>query len=260
MLLLYGAVDLAELANKLGKSYSTVRNWHTRDVVPEEYIQKAMREKQVSEVWLREGGGETPPPSSFASSHIQINKSDESTHLGAPRLMSETEKIPIIQQALQPDLLSVIDQLVERPKDSLSSAGWVIVPRYDVRMSAGPGRGMGQNHEPVGDIALNPVWMRRHFGRAGAGFVTAEVCGRSMEPTLFDGDTVVIDALRTDVDIGGVFALRRGDDVLVKRLQRKLNGVLAIISDNPVYQVEELRDDEVDSISVIGRVVWPSVR
>ena len=82
------------------------------------------------------------------------------------------------------------------------------------------------------------------------------VAGDSMEPTLRDGDEILVDrsplAWRD-----GIHVVRAGDALLVKRLDTGRPGTLALVSDNPAYRVIELPPEDVQ---VIGRVVWKSGR
>ena len=82
------------------------------------------------------------------------------------------------------------------------------------------------------------------------------VAGDSMEPTLRDGDEILVDraprALRD-----GVHVVRAGDSLLVKRLDLGRPGRIALISDNPAYPPIELAPGEVE---IVGRVVWKSGR
>lgn len=57
----------------------------------------------------------------------------------------------------------------------------------------------------------------------------------------------------TQIQDGQVFVIRDGDTLLVKRLQRKLGGVIRVISDNRLYPEF---DASADSLQVVGRAVW----
>jgi phage repressor protein C with HTH and peptisase S24 domain len=46
------------------------------------------------------------------------------------------------------------------------------------------------------------------------------------------------------------------DERLVKRVQRKFDGSLILISDNNRYQPEEIAPDAAREIRVVGRVIW----
>ena len=79
-----------------------------------------------------------------------------------------------------------------------------------------------------------------------------------MEPTLWDGETILVDLQSTEVVSGGLYVLRDGEDVLVKRLQRMIGGGVEVVSDNPNFRSQAVADPE--QLTVIGRVVWPKVR
>ena len=54
----------------------------------------------------------------------------------------------------------------------------------------------------------------------------------------------------------GVYVIEMRDERLVKRVQRKFDGSLILISDNPVYQPEFIEAELAKQVRVIGRVVW----
>ena len=64
-----------------------------------------------------------------------------------------------------------------------------------------------------------------------------QVDGDSMEPTLRDGDYVLIDETTT-FGVNGIYAIQLGGQILIKRLQFKMDGTVLIISDNSKYQSE----------------------
>jgi len=136
---------------------------------------------------------------------------------------------------------------------------FVLVPRYVMRASAGAGMDNGQvAEESVGEIAFEALWMRRNFGRAGSGFALLDVAGSSMEPTLWDGETILVDLQSRELISGSVYVLRDGDELLVKRLQRLIGGGVEVVSDNPSYRSQVV--PQADELGIVGRVVWPRVR
>ena len=70
-----------------------------------------------------------------------------------------------------------------------------------------------------------------------------QVDGDSMEPTLRDGDYVLIDE-NTTFGVNGVYAIQLGGQILIKRLQFKMDGTVLIISDNTKYQNETFNPSE----------------
>ncbi|ETD89820.1 S24 family peptidase [Rhodobacter capsulatus] len=80
------------------------------------------------------------------------------------------------------------------------------------------------------------------------------VKGDSMEPTLKDDDVVMLDTTKTSLDYDGLFVLRWGDALHVKRVGRAANGSVRIISDNKdIYPPIEMPRAE---ITVVGKVIW----
>lgn len=78
------------------------------------------------------------------------------------------------------------------------------------------------------------------------------VSGDSMEPTFSYNDIVFINRAKTDLGRGGVFTLRTEAGLFIKRVQKRIDGKIDIISDNDVYVTQTLNPDEIE---VIGRVV-----
>ncbi len=82
------------------------------------------------------------------------------------------------------------------------------------------------------------------------------VKGSSMEPTIWDGDRILVNRAYQPVILAGkVYAFFIDGDIRVKRLIQKLDGTLIIRSDNPDYPEEELPPQERERFQMIGRVV-----
>ena len=128
------------------------------------------------------------------------------------------------------------------------------VPRHDVDAAAGAGALAGEERA-IGTFRFSAGWLRGQ-GLDPVMLSAIAVAGDSMEPTLRDGDEILVDrAPRTWRD--GVHVVRAGGSLLVKRLDLGRPGRIALISDNPAYPPIELAPGEVE---VVGRVVWKSGR
>lgn len=132
-------------------------------------------------------------------------------------------------------------------------ADWADVPRLALGASAGPGAFGAE--DAIGTLRFSARWLRG-LGLDPARLAVLSVAGDSMEPTLRDGDEILVDRgvqpLRD-----GVHVVRVEDALLVKRLDAGRPGRLVLISDNPAYRSLELAAGDVD---VIGRVVWKGGR
>jgi phage repressor protein C with HTH and peptisase S24 domain len=86
------------------------------------------------------------------------------------------------------------------------------------------------------------------------------VRGDSMQPTLAEGDDILVDTGdAADRLRDGIYVLRVEDALLVKRLARNpATGRISIRSDNPAYPAWD--DCAATDIHVIGRVVWAGRR
>ena len=174
---------------------------------------------------------------------------------GSPRKLEETDRRTLAR------FFGVAESELGAPEDFSSAAPekrnrseWVDVPRLALGASAGPGALAGEE-AAIGAFRFGARWMREQ-GLVPAMLSSIVVAGDSMEPTLRDGDEILVDrSPRAWRD--GIHVVRAGDALLVKRLDTGRPGTLALVSDNPAYRVIELPPEDVQ---VIGRVVWKSGR
>lgn len=89
----------------------------------------------------------------------------------------------------------------------------------------------------------------------------AIVKGRSMEPTLFDGDTVVIDRQSVPDQDGQIVMVKvDGEENTLKRVQIGENGI-TLIADNPsvyptkFYTAEQVKDLPVQIMGVVTKLI-----
>jgi phage repressor protein C with HTH and peptisase S24 domain len=82
-----------------------------------------------------------------------------------------------------------------------------------------------------------------------------EVRGDSMEPTITDGDVVLMDSSRKQLVVGNIYALRIEKTVVVKRLQPVGARRIEVMSDNKLYDSYEI-DLGKEDIEILGQVIW----
>ena len=78
------------------------------------------------------------------------------------------------------------------------------------------------------------------------------VTGDSMEPTLNNGNIIFIDKTKQDVNKDGIYAFVNENGLFVKRIQRRVDGGLDVISDNKEYPMQVVSKGGID---VLGKVV-----
>lgn len=133
------------------------------------------------------------------------------------------------------------------------SGEWADVPRLPLGASAGPGA-VAAEEQPVGQLRFSTKWLKAN-GLDPAMLSAIEVEGDSMDPTLRDGDEILVDRSPRPLR-AGIHVLRVDDVLLVKRVERAGEG-LRLISDNPSYPPIVRPANEVE---LIGRVVWKGGR
>jgi phage repressor protein C with HTH and peptisase S24 domain len=129
---------------------------------------------------------------------------------------------------------------------------YIGIPKVRARLSAG-----GGSFETGGDVegfySFQRDWLRRKGNPAG--MVLMDVVGNSMEPEIRHGDMALIDQGQVAVVAHGVYAVGVEDTVLVKRVEKR-PGALVLLSDNRDYAPIVLCGDELESLRIIGRVLW----
>ncbi|WNO53294.1 S24 family peptidase [Stakelama saccharophila] len=125
------------------------------------------------------------------------------------------------------------------------------VPVLDVAATAGAGGLLAQ--EDRRRYRRFDADLLRSIGVRDDAASIIRVIGDSMAPTLCDGDEILVDtAQRTVPDSGGLFVIRDGDGLRVKRL-RPDGERMVVASDNPDFATQGVPRE---SLAVIGRVAW----
>lgn len=132
---------------------------------------------------------------------------------------------------------------------------FVLVPRYDVRGSAGHGS-IVHSEQIVDCLAFRADWVRHTLGVTEKDLVLISVKGDSMEPTINNGDLILVNIREDRIEDDAIYVLQRDGALIVKRIQRKMDDSVIIKSDNPLYAQEELDSSKAESLRVLGRVVW----
>jgi phage repressor protein C with HTH and peptisase S24 domain len=140
-------------------------------------------------------------------------------------------------------------------RSSDEQSNFVGIPRYDAELSAGSGS-FSERAELLDHIPFTREFLLRKVGRKSAeNLAVLEVRGDSMEPTIADGDLVLIDRQKRKL-ADGIMAFVLDDVAYVKRIRSFLDEI-EIISDNrEVYPPQILPRRELDRIHIIGRVLW----
>ena len=152
------------------------------------------------------------------------------------------------------DLYEKSSESTHGDKAAANSADLVLVRGYDVKASAGNGSQVNDENV-MGSFAFKREWLaRKGLNPQNLAVVTAR--GDSMEPTVRDGDILLVDRNVTNISADGIYLIERDNELYCKRLQRKFDGGVTIMSDSPRYEAQHLSADAAEDLHVAGRVIW----
>ena len=129
---------------------------------------------------------------------------------------------------------------------------YVKINRYDIEASAGAGALVLDEHV-IDQLSFKRGWVVDK-GWYPHDLALLMVRGDSMEPTLFSGDLILANTSFGGLH-DGLYVVRLGEVVLVKRLRFLPHNQVEVISDNKdVYA--PFTTDLNDGLHIIGEVVW----
>ncbi|HXT82341.1 MAG TPA: helix-turn-helix transcriptional regulator [Acetobacteraceae bacterium] len=205
------------LARAMGVSSSAFRKWLKGEAEPNrERLIALAAVAGVSIGWLVQGDGPLPVISDHGGGR---------RHQGA---IAESEPTP--------------------------PSGFVFLPRSPHAAAAGAGTPPAPEESEF--IGFRREWVSTRFGIGPDDLFLETAFGESMMPTIRDGDLLLVDTSNRTFRNFGIYVLELNGERLVKRVQRKHDGSLVLISDNTAYQPDSIPGDLARSVNVVGRVVW----
>lgn len=168
--------------------------------------------------------------------------------------------------ALLREILSRLPASAQPPANALEDAGAAAQPAaveeavefpgtrlVAVRgLAAAAGCGAADMDEAVaGYVGFRRDWLARH-ALDPAQCSVIEVTGESMEPTLPQGCSILVDHSRRQPSGGRIYAIRSGDGLVVKRAGSADDGGLLMVSDHPAWPSAPWPADA----AVVGEVRW----
>lgn len=128
------------------------------------------------------------------------------------------------------------------------------VPKVAAKACAGGGS-LELSDAVIGELAFDRSWLNAK-GRLDK-MVAMDVVGDSMSPELEPGDTILVDQSQSQVADNKIYVVGLADTIQVKRVQVR-PGLVILFSTNQRYAPITVQGDEMDTMRVIGRVLWSS--
>ena len=136
-----------------------------------------------------------------------------------------------------------------------ASADFIQLPFYQ-DLSASAGHGLAVPSEYPDSVIAFARHFLRDQGAAPDRCSVIRAKGDSMVPTIPDASLLVVDHSQIEISNGCIMVINVGGDLLVKRIRRRLDGLIELISDNPAYPPETIGRDTIEQLRVVGRVVY----
>ena len=141
----------------------------------------------------------------------------------------------------------------QSPESLVEATNKFFMVKYFSDVSASAGGGGEIDCEKIQELEIPEQFVMMLGGERELRHIEAiNVSGDSMEPTFSYNDIVFINRDKTDLGRGGIFTIRTEAGLFIKRVQKRIDGKVDIISDNKVYTTQTLDPREIE---VVGRVV-----
>lgn len=164
------------------------------------------------------------------------------------RAVGEEKRLPKSDELC--DWLDKLNAQVVFPGENIE--GFCLIPRVKAVAGAGSSFEVDDSIEKM--YAFRESFMH-YLGVKPAHAVMMFVRGDSMQPLINDRDTILIDTNDKTLREGYIYVLAIGDELMVKRPQKTLNG-WNICSENERYSPIPVEGQMLESLEVIGRVRW----
>lgn len=83
-----------------------------------------------------------------------------------------------------------------------------------------------------------------------------EVSGDSMEPTILDGEFVLVDPTHTEICEGKIYVITYNNETFIKMIEKhEENEIVLLKSINQKYRDKVIKKEEFESVKIEGRVV-----
>ncbi len=141
----------------------------------------------------------------------------------------------------------------QSPESLVDATNKFYIVKYFNDINASAGGGSDVEFEEIEELEIPEQFVFMLGGEKELKNIEAiNVSGDSMEPTFSYNDIVFINRSKTDVNRGGIFTIRTEGGLFIKRVHKRIDGKLDVISDNSVYDKQILAPNELE---IVGRVV-----
>lgn len=164
----------------------------------------------------------------------------------------EVDPVAVGEDASPPAKAEMRAQTIE---DIAAEHGWVLVEEIDLAYGMG-GTFIDADRQPdsMGLVPFKEDWLRGIFRGSVQHLKVVRGSGDSMEPTIRNGDIVLIDTSRRRIDEQDVvWAVSYGDIGMIRRLRQLPSGAVQLMPDNQYVRPADAFDGE---LHIQGKVIF----
>lgn len=220
-----GKLSRERFAVRLGTSVSSIRGYEAdKHDAPQSFLMRVTREfSSVNEAWLISGRGEMGGEAAEPQRPYRHERSVSATG----------------------------------PSDlSADQAGqFMLVPIWSVEASSGFGSYVGRE-EARGYLAFSREWLTRNSPSGTDSLCVVFNRGDSNAPDINHGDALLVDRGAEKIVDDAYYVFDREGALLVKMIERMVDGRLALKSRDAAYEPQMLSREEAARLRVFGRVRW----
>lgn len=176
---------------------------------------------------------------------------DDAVYCETEEQLSNLQQRVLSAKNSLPNLDSSDENMLLKMRKAYEESNYISIPYYSAKAAAGEGIEV-YNYPEKDVIHFDKRYLHAVVGHnlEHLSLITAE--GDSMQPTIKDGELLMVDDSIKEIRPNKIFVIRQGDKLRVKRLKTELTGETLIISDNPIYPIETMNKET----EIIGQVVW----
>ena len=275
-----------DFARSLGVGTQHYNNWRHQGF-PLARLVAAADVLGVNLDWLAKGNGPISPHHETVGRRIAQARQEKGWNQGElAKKLEEWTTEPLIKVAgiqaielgarmeISPDLeayarvLEVSEQWLSGEEDESQveltnlalkrSQDTIFISHLSATGSMGKGIPVDLEHDTVvSQVSVNKLWIQENLSTISSlnnlSMITGY--GDSMEGTFNHGDVLFVDTGIDEIKMDAVYVLNLNDELYIKRLQRKPDGTILMISDNAKYQPYTIQNGEKDKFQVLGRIV-----
>ncbi|MBC8553847.1 MAG: hypothetical protein H8D23_29910 [Candidatus Brocadiales bacterium] len=129
------------------------------------------------------------------------------------------------------------------------------IPLLNIKASSGHETFV--NDEKIGaDLIFRRDWLDRELKSSPNNLFILSAESDSMEPTIQHDALLIVDKGIDRIITEGIYILRRGDTILIKRIRKLSEDTIELISDNPAYGNETIKLNNQPEVTILGKAIY----